>query len=152
MRAVPLRIQQSSECAGIALWRKTIDFGRIDPAGDQRGRHLADVRAQLRRIDIDRQRVEVGKEEQALGLVLHPHPAQDRAEQIAEMEAARRLDARDDAFHGAGWSCFSRPAVDEELQIVKRKRAGQEARDAVDGDAGADQCDKRGDSAPKSAR
>ena len=51
-------------------------------------------------IDVDRQRVEVGEEEQALGLVLHPHPAQDRAEQIAEVEVAGRLDAGNDAHGG----------------------------------------------------
>ena len=72
-------------------------FGGIDPRRDQRGRHFAHIVPQLRRIDVDRQRMEVGEEEQAFGLVLHPHPAQDRAEQIAEMEPAGRLDARNDA-------------------------------------------------------
>ena len=70
---------------------------RVDAAGDQRRRHFADVGAQLRRVDVDGQRVEVGEEEQALGLVLHPHPAQDRAEQIAEVQVAGRLDAGNDA-------------------------------------------------------
>ena len=66
--------------------------------------------AQLRRIDVDRQRVEVGEEEQAFGLVLHPHPAQDRAEEIAEVEIAGRLDAGNDAHDGLR-SCLLAPAV-----------------------------------------
>ena len=49
------------------------------------------------RVHMSRQRVEIGEEVEALGLVLHPHPAQDRAEQIAEMEVAGRLDAGNDA-------------------------------------------------------
>ena len=71
-------------------------FRRVDAAGDQRRGHLADVGAQLLGIDVDGQRVEVGEEEQALRLVLHPHPAQDRAEQIAEVEVAGRLDSGND--------------------------------------------------------
>ena len=73
-------------------------FG-VDPAGDQRGGHFADVGAQGGGIAVDGQRVEVGEEEQALGLVLHPLPAQDRAEEVAEVEPAGRLDPRDDAHH-----------------------------------------------------
>ena len=57
---------------------------------------------ELARIDVDRQRVQVGEEEQALRLVLHPHPAQDRAQQIAEMKPAGRLDARHDAHRWPG--------------------------------------------------
>jgi tryptophanyl-tRNA synthetase len=45
--------------------------------------------------------VPVGEEEQALRLVLHLHPAQDRAEQVSEVQVACRLDAGDDA-HGQG--------------------------------------------------
>ena len=69
----------------------------IDAAGDQGGGHAVDVGAQLGGIDVDGDRVEVGEEDQAFGLVLHPHPAPDRAEIIAEMEVAGRLDAGDDA-------------------------------------------------------
>ena len=39
------------------------------------------------------QRVKVGEEIEALGFVLHSYPAQDGAKQIAEMEAAGRLNA-----------------------------------------------------------
>ena len=46
-------------------------------------------------------RVEVGEEEQALAAgfhrVLHPHPVADRAEVVAEVEGAGRLDAGNDA-------------------------------------------------------
>ena len=97
IRAVPLRIQASSAWAGTALWREEDRLGGVDAAGDQRRGHFADARAQLRRVDVDGQRMQVGEEEQALGLVLHPHPAQDRAEQIAEVKVASRLNARDDA-------------------------------------------------------
>ena len=48
-------------------------------------------------VDIDRQRVKVGEEDQTLDLVLHADPPQDRAEQIAKVEIARGLDARDHA-------------------------------------------------------
>ena len=99
MRAVPLRIQHSSACAGTALWAKTATASRIDPAGDQRGGHFAHVRAQLVRVDMIGERVEIGEEEEAFRLVLHPHPAQDRAEKIAEMEPAGRLDAGNDTLH-----------------------------------------------------
>ena len=49
IRAVPLRIQASSAWAGTALWRNRIDLFGIDAAGDQRRRHLANVRAAARR-------------------------------------------------------------------------------------------------------
>ena len=54
----------------------------------------------LIRLDIDGQCVKVGEEEEAFGLVLHPHPAQDRAEQVAEVKAAGRLDSGNDADCG----------------------------------------------------
>ena len=69
----------------------------IDPAGDQGGGHFADVGAKLRRIDIDRQRVKIGEEEQALCLVLHPNPAQDCAEEVAEVQVTGRLNSGNDA-------------------------------------------------------
>ena len=46
----------------------------------RRGGHLADAFRQLRRIHVDRQRMKIGQEEEALRLVLHAHPAQDGAE------------------------------------------------------------------------
>src|SRR5437868_14626663 len=70
---------------------------RVYPTGDQGGRHFADVRMKLLRVDFDGERVEVGEEEQAFRLVLHPHPAKDGTEEIAEMQVASRLDAGHDA-------------------------------------------------------
>ena len=62
----------------------------INATGDQCSGHLADVRAQLEWIDIDGQRVKVGEEIEMLlarlGLVLHPYPAQDRPEEVAEVQ------------------------------------------------------------------
>ncbi len=97
MRAVPWRIQAQLGMGGDRALREEDRLRRIDAAGDQRRGHFADVGAQLRRVDVDGQRVEVGEEEQAFRLVLHPHPAQDRAEQIAEVKVAGRLDAGNDA-------------------------------------------------------
>ena len=77
-------------------------LGRIDPAGDQGGGHGADLGAAAIGGDRLGQRVEVGEKEQAGRVMLHPLPAQDRAEQIAEVQAAGRLDARHDAGHGGG--------------------------------------------------
>ncbi len=77
-------------------------FSRIDSTGDECSRHLADVRPKLGWIDVDGQRMEVGEEEEALGLVLHPHPSQDRAEKVAEMKIAGRLDSGKDAHLGIG--------------------------------------------------
>jgi hypothetical protein len=45
------------------------------------------------RIDFDGQRMKIRKEEQAFRLILHLYPTQDRAEQIAEVQPAGRLDA-----------------------------------------------------------
>src|SRR4029078_6326528 len=81
----------------------------IDSAGDQRSSHFADVRAKLGRVDVNGQRVEVGEEVEAFGLVLHSHPAQDRAEQVAEMQSARRLDARYDPARGSGHAALASP-------------------------------------------
>ncbi len=69
----------------------------INPACDQRGGHLANIGAELGGVRVDRQRMKVCEEEQAFRFILHPHPAQDRAQQIAEMEAACRLDSGNDA-------------------------------------------------------
>ena len=96
IRAVPLRIQHSSEWAGTALCAKMIDLAGSIPLAISAAAISRTLDRALGRIHIFRQRVEVGEEVQALGLILHPHPAQDRAEQIAEMEAAGRLDARND--------------------------------------------------------
>ncbi len=75
---------------------------RIDPAGDQGGDHLARVGGEVRGHVGHGDRVEVGQEEQAFvagggRLVLHAHPVADRAQVVAEVQVAGRLDAGDDA-------------------------------------------------------
>src|SRR5207248_9090625 len=74
----------------------------IDAAGDQRGRHFAHARAPLAGIHIFGERMKVGEEIEALGFVLHSDPAQDGADQIAEVQSTARLNARDDACGGLG--------------------------------------------------
>ncbi len=72
-----------------ALW--------VDPAGDQSGRHVADICEALGAALMDTDRVEIGEEEEAARvaghLVLHARPVADRAQIIAEVEIAGRLDA-----------------------------------------------------------
>ena len=123
---------------GRALWANRIERFGVDPAGDQRRGHFADVGAKLRGVDVDRQRVEVGEEEQALRLVLHPHPAQDRAEQIAEVQIAGRLNARNDAHRG--WPSSSVPSSACRLAERLAVDAADQPGDAeIDEAAGADQ-------------
>ena len=107
--------------------------------------------AQLRRIDVDGQRVEVGEEEQALGLILHPHPAQDRAEQIAEVQVAGRLDAGNDAHR-----CVAHPST-----FLRRSRtsmsslvhaADDPGEREIDEPAGADQRARRRAGAARPSR
>ena len=57
----------------------------------------ANLTEQLRGHHRLRQGVEIRQEEQALALVLHRHPLLDRAEVVAEVEVAGRLDAGDDS-------------------------------------------------------
>src|SRR3546814_1069045 len=64
---------------------------RIYARGEQRRRHVAGVGAQLRRVVADRDRVQIGEEEQAVTacrgeIVLHRHPADDRPQIIAEVK------------------------------------------------------------------
>ena len=65
-----------------------------DPVGDV----LVGVRRQLARVGVvARQRVPVGDEIEAVVLLLQRHPVAERADQMAEMQAARRPHAGDDA-------------------------------------------------------
>ena len=64
-------------------------------------------------------RVKVGEEDQAFGLVLHPHPAQDRAQQIAEVQVTGRLDSRNDAHH----ACSSLIAGLRRNSVLKSSRS-----------------------------
>ena len=96
------------------------------------------------------QRVEVGEEEQALGLILHPHPAQDRAQQIAKMEAARRLDSGNDPDCGLVGHAF-RATPEQDFHIVEHEGARQEAGGGVDGDTRADEHHQRDIALPDAA-
>ena len=71
---------------------------RVDAGGDEGCRHLAGVAGELRRaapdVDALRDRVHVDDAIDAVMGFLHLHEVDDRAEVIAEMQIARRLDAR----------------------------------------------------------
>src|SRR5689334_10432483 len=84
-----------------ALGEKGRLFG-VDAAGDKRRGHFPNIGAELGWLDIDGDRMQVREEEQAFGLVLHSHPAQDRTQQIAEVKPARWLDSGKDADVGLG--------------------------------------------------
>src|SRR3546814_521747 len=81
-------------------------FG-IYAAGDQGRCVLANGGGELGGVVIDGDRVQIGEEDQALGLVLHLRPALDRAEIIAEMRIARRLDSGNDAYQAAAFRLLS---------------------------------------------
>ncbi len=76
---------------------------RIDAARDERRGHLAGVARELDRSAPDvhalRDRVHVDDAIDAVVGFLHLHEVDDRAEVIAEMQIARRLDARKDPFN-----------------------------------------------------
>ena len=74
---------------------------RVDASGNQRGGHVAHVADALLAPFMHGDRMHVGQEEEALALavhlVLHPHPVADRAQIIAQVQIAGRLDAGKDA-------------------------------------------------------
>ena len=71
----------------------------VDAGGDVRCRHLARAGPQLGGILRLRQRMQVDDAEDALIVLLQRDPVQNRAEIIAEVEVAGRLDAGKDAVH-----------------------------------------------------
>ena len=78
---------------------------RVHSAGDQRGDHFACVLRQFGGAVRLRDRVQVGKEDEAfaarcMGFILKLHIVDDSAEVIAEMRLARRLDAGNDSHFG----------------------------------------------------
>ena len=73
-------------------------FG-VDAGSDIGSRHLARRMTQLGRILRLGQRVQIDDAEDALVIVLQRDPVADRAEIIAEMQIAGRLDAGKDAVH-----------------------------------------------------
>ncbi len=81
---------------------------RVDSGGDVGCRHLARRMAQFERVLRQGQRVQVDDAEDAFAVVLQCDPVADRAEIIAEMQVAGRLDAGKDAVHAA---CYRRHRV-----------------------------------------
>src|SRR5689334_4906009 len=71
----------------------------VDAGGDIRGGDLARRMAQLRRVLRLGQRVQIDDAEDALVIVLQRDPVADRAEIIAEMKIAGRLNAGKNAVH-----------------------------------------------------
>ena len=81
---------------------------RIDAGGDEGRGHLAGVARELGRAAPDvhplRDRVHVDDAIDAVVGLLQLHEVDDRAEVIAEMQIARRLDARKNPFNEWPWS------------------------------------------------
>ncbi len=70
---------------------------RVQPGGQQQGGEVVQALAQRRRLVGHRQRVQVDDAEDALAALLPGHVLRDRPDVIAEVLAARRLDAGEDA-------------------------------------------------------
>src|SRR3546814_4229265 len=88
----------SSDLTGLIKKDGTI---RIDPGGNKCGGHFPDVADALLTRFMHGDAVQIGEEKEALTafvhFVLHPHPIPDRAQIIAQMEIAGRLNAGTDA-------------------------------------------------------
>jgi hypothetical protein len=74
----------------------------IDAAGQQGGGHLPRLLPQRRWFLPLRDGVQIDHAIQALKAVLQLHPIAERAEVIAEMRAAARLNAGENSMHGLG--------------------------------------------------
>ena len=71
----------------------------IDAGGDVGGGHFVRLGAELKRVLRQRERVQIDDAEDAVEIALEAHPVADRAEIIAEMQVAGRLDAGKDPIH-----------------------------------------------------
>ena len=125
----------------------------VDAGGDIGGRHLARRGAQLGGILRLGQRVQVDDAEDALVVVLQRDPVADRAEIIAEMQIAGRLDAGKNAVHWiSDAAAVAAPVIAAARRAVKPvagatgpRRSRQSATprpsasSAEDGEPGADQ-------------
>src|SRR5205814_7803329 len=69
----------------------------VEPGGEEGGRDLAGLVAQLRRVLPGGDGVHVDDAIEAVELVLQLHPVADGTEIVAEMQVAGRLDAGEDA-------------------------------------------------------
>ena len=79
--------------SGRWLWTNSVQRLGIEPEGEQRRRHLARPLAQHVAVVRARQRVVVDDAVDRLVLGLEPDVVADRAEVVAEVDDARRLDA-----------------------------------------------------------
>src|SRR3954447_17133922 len=87
---------------------------RIEPGRKEHRRQAESAPAQLLRVVLDRDRVEVDDAEQRLALLLRRRVLAEAAAVVAERRLARRLDAREDSRHVVLTSsrivaCRSRP-------------------------------------------
>ena len=94
--------QASSVCSGRCDWTKTRTAFGIQTQGDERGRHLACPLAEHVGIVEARERVVVDDAVDRLVLVLETDVVADRAEIVAQVRGAGRLDPGEDAGPGRG--------------------------------------------------
>ena len=94
--------QASSVCSGRCDWTKSVQRSGIEAQGDEGGRHLACPLAEHVRVVEARERVVVDDAVDRLVLVLEAHVVADRAEVVAQMGRAGRLDPAEDAGPGRG--------------------------------------------------
>ena len=88
----------SSACSGTRDWMKSVARVGIEAGGEPVDEHLPHRRRDvLGRLVVRRQRVPVGREEQALVLLLQAHPVPEGAVVMADVHAARRAHARQHA-------------------------------------------------------
>ena len=100
MRATQLKIHASCAWARTRRLREQDVLVRVDAAGKQHRRHLARLLRKLRRVLPLGDRVQVDHAVDAVVAVLQRDPVADRAEIVAEMGDAGRLDAGEHALHG----------------------------------------------------
>ena len=88
-------------CAGTWLCTKIVLCVGVEPGGEEARRDLVGLGAQRRRLLRHGDRVQVDDAVDRLVLALQPHPVADRAEIVAEVQIAARLDAGEDPpLHG----------------------------------------------------
>ena len=75
-------------------------FRRVETRGKQQGRQRERGIAQRRRFDGNGDRMQVNDAVETVMFGLPRDPVPDRAEVVADVFVARRLDAREDACHG----------------------------------------------------
>ena len=105
----------------VALQEET-GAGGVQAAGEKIQRDAPVVFAQFRRVLHAVERVVIGDEIKRLALGLERDGGTHRAEVVAEVEDAGRLDAREDAFHGGGSKSFAESDDESKRQRARAKR------------------------------